>query len=242
MSKREQNISGKDMSMALFVIGDPHLSLATGKSMNIFGGWTDYEMRLEKNWRRVVSEDDTVVVAGDISWCMNLEEGLKDFQFLDSLPGRKIILKGNHDYWWATKKKADEFFEKYSLNTLNILHNNTYTAGDFAICGTRGWFFDAESDADKKVVLREAGRLRASIKAAKETGLEPVVFLHYPPANLTQKCDEIYDVLIEEGITRCYYGHLHSYSHNGALNGMSDGIRFSLISSDFLEFCPALVY
>lgn len=230
------------MFMALFAIGDPHLSIATGKSMNIFGGWTDYEQRLEKNWRRLITDDDTVVLAGDISWCMNLEEGLADFRFLDSLPGRKIILKGNHDYWWATKKKSDEFFEKHSLTTLNILHNNAYTAGDFAICGTRGWFFDAESDADKKVVLREAGRLKMSIQAAKETGLEPVVFLHYPPLNLTQKCDEIYNVLVEEKISRCYYGHLHSYSHAGAFNGVSDGIRFSLISSDFLAFCPALVY
>lgn len=237
-----QIIFGKDMFMALFAIGDPHLSIATGKSMNIFGGWTDYEQRLEKNWRRLVTDDDTVVLAGDISWCMNLEEGLADFRFLDSLPGRKIILKGNHDYWWATKKKSDEFFEKHSLTTLNILHNNAYTAGDFAICGTRGWFFDAESDADKKVVLREAGRLKMSIQAAKETGLEPVVFLHYPPLNLTQKCDEIYNVLVEEKISRCYYGHLHSYSHAGAFNGVSDGIRFSLVSSDFLAFCPALVY
>lgn len=234
-------IFGKDIFMALFAIGDPHLSLATGKSMNVFNGWSDYEKRLENNWRRLVSDDDTVVVAGDVSWCMDLEQGLEDFKFLDSLPGRKIILKGNHDYWWSTKKKADEFFEKHSLNTLNILHNNAYTAGNFAICGTRGWFFDAESDADKKVVLREAGRLRASIKAAKETGLEPVVFLHYPPISLTQRCDEIYGVLTEEKITRCYYGHLHSYSHTGAFIGESDGIRFSLISSDFLQFCPALV-
>ena len=228
--------------MALFAIGDTHLSLATGKSMNIFGGWSDYEQRLETNWRRLITDSDTVVIAGDISWCMNLEQGLKDFEFLNSLPGRKIILKGNHDYWWATKKKADEFFSKHSFDTLNILHNNTYTAGDFAICGTRGWFFDAESDADKKVVLREAGRLRASIAAAKETGLEPVVFLHYPPLSITQKCDEIYNVLVEEKITRCYYGHLHSYSHNGAFIGECEGIRFSLISSDFLQFCPALVY
>lgn len=228
--------------MALFAIGDPHLSIATGKSMNIFGGWADYEQRLENNWRRVVAESDTVVLAGDISWCMNLEEGLEDFKFLDSLPGKKIILKGNHDYWWATKKKADDFFEKHSLSTLNILHNNAYACGDFAICGTRGWFFDAENDADKKVVKREAGRLKTSIRAAKETGLEPVVFLHYPPLSTTRKCDEIYNVLLEEKITRCYYAHLHSYSHTGAFIGINDEIRFSLISSDFLEFCPALIY
>ncbi len=227
--------------MALFAIGDPHLSISTGKSMNIFGGWNDYEKRLESNWKHLVREGDTVVIAGDVSWCMNLEDGLADFRFLDSLPGRKIILKGNHDYWWATKKKADEFFEKYSLNSLNILHNNTYEADGVAICGTRGWFFDAESDADKKVVLREAGRLKMSIEAAKATGLEPVVFLHYPPLSRDRKCDEIYNVLLEENIKRCYYGHLHSYSHANAFNGECDGIHFQLISSDFLGFCPTLV-
>ena len=228
--------------MALFVIGDTHLSLATGKTMQIFNGWTDYEERLEKNWKRIVSANDTVVIAGDVSWAMNLEEGKADFEFLNSLPGRKLLMKGNHDYWWSTKKKADEFFAANSFDTLNILHNNTYTCGNIAVCGTRGWFFDAESDADKKVVTREAGRLKASIAAAKETGLEPVVFLHYPPLNASQKCDEIYNVLIDEGIKRCYYGHLHSYSHASAFNGISDGIRFSLISSDFLEFCPVPVY
>lgn len=227
--------------MALFAIGDTHLSIATGKSMDIFGGWSDYEKRLESNWKRLVRPEDTVVIAGDISWCMNLEEGLADFRFLDSLPGRKIILKGNHDYWWATKKKADEFFQKYSFDSLNILHNNAYESDGVAICGTRGWFFDAESDADKKVVLREAGRLKMSIDAARATGLEPVVFLHYPPLNRDRKCDEIYNVLVEEKIKRCYYGHLHSYSHATAFNGESDGIQFRLISSDFLGFCPALV-
>lgn len=227
--------------MALFAIGDTHLSISTGKSMDIFGGWNDYEKRLESNWKRLIRPEDTVVIAGDISWCMNLEEGLADFRFLDSLPGKKIILKGNHDYWWATKKKADEFFQKYSLDSLNILHNNAYEADGVAICGTRGWFFDAENDADKKVVLREAGRLKMSIDAARATGLEPVVFLHYPPLSQDRKCDEIYNVLVEENIKRCYYGHLHSYSHANAFNGERDGIRFQLISSDFLGFCPALV-
>lgn len=228
--------------MALFAIGDTHLSLSTGKSMNVFGGWTDYEKRLESNWRRLIREDDTVVIAGDISWCMDLEQGVADFAFLDSLPGKKLLMKGNHDYWWSTKKKADEFFAKHEFTSLNILFNNAYAVGNIAVCGTRGWFFDAEKDADKKIVLREAGRLRRSIEEAKKTGLEPVVFLHYPPLSQTQKCGEIYDVLLEEGIKRCYYAHLHSYSHATAFTGVSNGIRFSLISSDFLGFCPELVY
>jgi predicted phosphohydrolase len=224
--------------MALYVIGDPHLSISTGKKMDIFGGWEDYEQRLEKNWNALVDPQDTVVLAGDISWCMDMEQGLEDFRFLDNLPGRKIILKGNHDYWWATKKKADEFFAKHSLDSLHILHNNAYECGGIAVCGTRGWFFDAEADADKKIVLREAGRLRMSIAEAKKTGKEPVVFLHYPPVTQDNKCDEIYDVLVEEGIRRCYYGHLHSYSHQTAFCGVSDGIEFHLISADYLKFIP----
>ena len=226
----------------LYTIADTHLSISTGKTMNIFNGWTDYEQRLEKNWRHLVTDNDTVVIPGDISWCMNMDEGYEDFKFLDSLPGRKIILKGNHDYWWQTKKKADDFFQKNNFTTLNILHNNAYTCGNIAICGTRGWFFDAEDDENKKVVLREAGRLRASITEAKKTGLEPVVFLHYPPVSRDRQCEEIYNVLLEEGIKRCYYGHLHSYAHATAVTGKNkDGITFSLISGDFLEFCPLLV-
>ena len=228
--------------MALFVIADTHLSLSTGKTMSVFNGWSDYEARLEKNWRAVVGDSDTVVIPGDISWCMNMEKGLEDFRFLNYLPGRKILMKGNHDYWWSTKKKADEFFEKYELNSLNILHNNTYTEGNIAIAGSRGWFFDAESDSDKKVLMREVGRIKKSIDEAKKTGLEPVVFLHYPPLTLMQKCDEIYNILVEEKIKRCFYGHLHSYSHQFAFNGYSDGIDFSLVSADYLGFCPMPVY
>lgn len=228
--------------MALFAIADTHLSLSTGKTMTVFNGWSDYQQRLEKNWKKVVGENDTVVIAGDISWSMDMDEGVEDFRFLDSLPGRKIILKGNHDYWWATRKKADAFFEKNNFSTLNILNNNAFTEGNLAICGTRGWFFDAESDADRKVLLREVGRLKASIAAARETGCEPVVFLHYPPVTVNERCDEIYNVLVEEKISRCYYGHLHSYSHAFAFNGVSDGVKFELVAADYLGFCPVPVY
>ncbi len=228
--------------MSLFVIADTHISLSTGKSMSVFDGWSDYEQRLKKNWEALVGEDDTVVIPGDVSWSLDMNEGKKDFEFLDSLPGRKLLMKGNHDYWWSTKRKADIFFEENGFSTLNILHNNTYEVGNIAVCGTRGWFFDAESDADRKVLLREVGRLKASIAAAKQTGKEPVCFLHYPPLTLQQRCDEIYNVLVEEGIKRCYYGHLHSYSHAFAFNGESDGVRFSLVSADYLGFCPVPVF
>ena len=225
--------------MALYVIGDPHLSISTGKSMNIFPGWDDYEKRLKANWERLVEPEDTVVVAGDISWCMDMDEGVEDFRFLHNLPGRKIILKGNHDYWWSTKKKADEFFERNSFDTLHILHNNTYTCGGIAVCGTRGWFYDAENDENtEKIILREAARLRTSIKAGRELGGEPVVFLHYPPVSKTQACQPIVDVLKEENIKHCYYAHLHSASAYNSFNGEMDGIKYELLSADYLKFCP----
>ena len=225
--------------MSLFAIADPHLSFNTSKPMDV--GWADYTARLEKNWRELVGPEDTVVIAGDISWGMDLREAAADFAFLDRLPGRKILMKGNHDYWWTTRKKMDAFLRERGLSTLHILHNDAYTAGDVAVCGSRGWFFDAGDAADQKVLLREAGRLRASIQAAKKTGLEPVAFLHYPPVCGGQVCEEIFSVLREEGIRRCYYGHLHGPGIRYAFQGEKDGVRLKLISCDALAFCPLLV-
>lgn len=225
--------------MSLYAIGDTHLSFGTDKPMDIFRGWQNFEERLEKNWNSLVTENDTVVVAGDISWAMNIEGAKEDFRFLDKLNGRKLIMKGNHDYWWSTKKKADTFFEENGFGTLDILFNNAYRFGDVSVCGTRGWFYDGEKD--NKVLLREAGRLRMSINEAKKLGGEPVVFLHYPPLNQEKVCEEIYSVLVEEGIKRCYYAHLHGASQNFAFTGERDGIKFSLISGDFLNFCPKLI-
>lgn len=227
--------------MSLFAIGDTHLSFFSDKPMGIFPGWEDYEERLEKNWNRVVGNDDTVVIAGDISWALKLEDTLEDFRFIDSLNGKKIIMKGNHDYWWSTKTKAEKFFAENGIESISILFNNAYRVGDVSVCGTRGWFFDCEKSEDRKVLLREAGRLRTSVAQAKELGGEPVVFLHYPPVSLTQTCDEIYDILVEEKIPRCYYGHLHGDAVNWAYNGERDGVRFGLISADHLGFCPKLI-
>ena len=225
--------------MSLYAIGDTHLSFGSNKPMDIFRGWQNFEERLEKNWNNLVTDDDTVIIAGDISWAMNLEGAKEDFRFLDKLKGKKLIMKGNHDYWWSTKKKADTFFEENGFSTLGILFNNAYRFGDISVCGTRGWFYDGEKD--NKVLLREAGRLRMSIEEAKKLGGEPVVFLHYPPLNQEAVCEEIYSVLVEEGIKRCYYAHLHGPSQNFAFTGERDGIKFSLISGDFLNFCPKLV-
>lgn len=227
--------------MSLFAIADTHLSLGTDKPMDIFKGWSGYVDKLRENWESIVSDSDTVVIAGDISWGMSLDGALDDFRFIDSLPGQKIILKGNHDYWWTTMRKMETFLNQNEMNTIRFLHNNTITVGDIAVCGSRGWFFDAEESADNKVLLREAGRLRTSINLAKETGLEPVVFLHYPPITQNMVCEEIYNVLLETGVRRCYYGHLHGPSMTRSINSVRDGIEFALISCDFLAFAPKLV-
>ncbi len=227
--------------MSLFAIADTHLSLGTDKPMDIFKGWSGYVDKLRENWESTVSDSDTVVIAGDISWGMSLDGALDDFRFIDSLPGQKIILKGNHDYWWTTMRKMETFINQNEMNTIRFLHNNTITVGDIAVCGSRGWFFDAEESADNKVLLREAGRLRTSINLAKETGLEPVVFLHYPPITQNMVCEEIYNVLLETGVRRCYYGHLHGPSMTRSINSVRDGIEFALISCDFLAFAPKLV-
>jgi len=224
--------------LALFVIADLHLSLSVDKPMDIFGGWDDYMSKIEYNWKNLVKDKDTVVIPGDISWGMNFIDSLKDFQFLDSLPGRKIILKGNHDYWWNTKSKMEKFFIENNLTTLNILHNNHYSYENIGICGTRGWINETSAPADKKVLAREAGRLSASIESALKENLTPVVFLHYPPIYANEYNYDILEVLHKYGIKKCFYGHIHGRGHNFAINGTRDGIDYKLVASDYLQFCP----
>ena len=194
--------------MALFVLGDTHLSLGASKPMDIFPGWNDYVERLEKNWRKLIKPEDTIVLAGDISWAMRLTDTRKDFEFLQSLPGQKIIMKGNHDYWWSTVNKMNAYLKAEGFDTLHILHNNSYSVEGYALCGTRGWLFDAGEAHDEKVMNREIGRLRMSLDAA-EPGLEKLVFLHYPPVYTGTSAPEIVATLKEYSIRTCYYGHLH---------------------------------
>ena len=228
--------------MSLFVIGDLHLSLGEDKPMDVFSGWNDYVQRLENNWRRLITDDDTVVIAGDISWAMKLEETLTDFRFIHSLPGKKLLLKGNHDYWWATKKKMDEFISVNHLDSLSILFNNAFRVGEYAVCGTRGWFLENEAPEDIKVLNREVGRLKMSLEQAKKLGGEPVVFLHYPPYYRGLECSEMMDVLLEYGVKKCYYGHIHGKKNfRLAFEGEYREINFRLISGDKVEFVPVLV-
>lgn len=227
--------------MSLFVMGDLHLSLGCDKPMDIFRGWQDYMSRIEKNWRAVVSVEDTVVIPGDLSWGMSLEGAKEDFAFLHALPGKKLVCKGNHDYWWTTRAKMDRFLEENGFDSIRIVHNDAVPVGNITVCGTRGWFYDAEKDVDKKILRREVGRLTTSIEAAEAIGGEPVVFLHYPPVYMDAVCEEILQVLVEKKIRRCYYGHLHGATIHRATNGEAFGIQFALVSADSLQFCPVIV-
>lgn len=224
--------------MSLFAIADTHLSLASDKPMDIFGGWENYVERLTDNWNALVKNDDTVVIAGDISWAMNLEQTKTDFSYLNNLPGRKIIMKGNHDYWWTTMTKMNNFLSEQNFNTLEILHNNCCQYEEYGICGTRGWINEPNVEFDAKVLAREAQRLETSIKAALAKELKPIVFLHYPPIYAGSCNYDILDVLYKYKIRDCYYGHLHGKSCDYAINGERDGINFRLISCDFLQFKP----
>jgi predicted phosphohydrolase len=228
--------------MSLFAIADLHLSLGCDKPMDVFEGWQDYTAKLEKNWRSIVKDEDTVVIAGDISWAMKLEDTARDFEFIHSLPGKKLILKGNHDYWWSTKKKIDEYLHSHGFYSIQIIHNNAVVVGDAAVCGTRGWLYNSESEEDIKIVNREVGRLNASIDDALRQGGEPIVFLHYPPVYDESECTEILDVLKKRGIKQCYFGHIHgSQAAKRAITGEYDGIKMRLISCDYADFTPILV-
>lgn len=227
--------------MSLYAIADLHLSLSSGKPMNIFPGWDNHVERLEKNWQATVSPDDTVVVPGDISWAINFEEAKADFDFINRLNGHKVIMKGNHDYWWNSMAKMNRFLEENGFDTITIVHNNYYPYGEYGICGTRGWINDTDEPADAKVLTREAGRLEASIKAALADEKKPIVFLHYPPIFANDYNREILDVLFRYDIKTCYYGHLHGNAHRYAVCGEVDGINYQLIAGDFVQFCPKLI-
>ena len=223
-------------------MGDLHLSLSSDKSMDIFGGWENYVERIKDNWNREVSPEDTVVVPGDISWAMSLKEAEADFRFIHELPGRKIILKGNHDYWWTTAAKMNNFLAENGFDSIFILHNNHYAYENYGICGTRGWINDDTEPADAKVLAREANRLEASISSAESAGLEPLVFLHYPPLYGNEYNPDLLEVMYRHNIKRCWYGHIHGRKgHQNAVNGERDGIVFQLVSADYVQFCPVKI-
>ncbi len=227
--------------MALYAIGDLHLCLGAPKPMDIFGGeWVGYMDKL-KDGLSVIQEEDTTVLLGDLSWALSLEEAKDDFAFINEIPGRKIILKGNHDYWWSTAAKFHKFCEENGFTNMEILNNNHFLYADYAICGTRGWFYEEDRSApgDEKVFRRELIRLESSLKSAGE--LQKIVFLHYPPYYKGYRCEEILQLLNKYEVRRCFYGHLHGPSHALALEGLWDGVDYRLVSADKISFCPVKV-
>ena len=221
--------------MSIFAISDLHLSFGAEKPMDIFKGWDNYTARLEANWRRIVKEDDTVVLPGDLSWGLKIEETLPDFKFLENLPGKKLLLKGNHDLWWSTAKKIHEFLDKNDIKSVEIIFNNCAVCEGYAIAGTRGWFYDDKTD--KKVLAREAGRLNTSLTEAEKTGLPILTFLHYPPVYNDSVCDEIFSVLKDHNVKTVYYGHIHGLGYINAIKEY-DGVNLKLISCDCIDFTP----
>ena len=227
--------------MAVFTIADLHLSFGTDKPMQVFAGWHDYEDRLKSNWLDTVSDNDTVVIVGDISWAMNLEQALPDFKFIDLLPGEKLIIKGNHDYWWTTVKKMNSFLSANELNSIKFLHNNSYERDGIAICGTRGWLYNQPTAEDKKLFDRELIRLEASLKDSEGFEGEKVAFLHYPPVFGGVACLEISDLLEKYGVKRCYFGHIHTKTSEVKEGFVYRGIVYKLISSVCADFAPVKV-
>ena len=227
--------------MALYAIGDLHLCLGAPKPMDIFGGaWVGYMDKLKEGVSRITPEDTTILL-GDLSWALDMDHATEDFAWINQIPGKKIILKGNHDYWWSTVAKFNKFCEANGFTDMHLLNNNCFEYGDWAICGTRGWFFEEERHGahDEKVFKRELCRLEASLKAAGEK--PKMVFLHYPPRYKGYECREILDLFQQYGVRRCYYGHLHGGSHKLAMEGLWDNVEYRLVAADYIGFIPQTV-
>ena len=238
--------------MAIFVMADLHLDIKSNeKSMEVFGNrWKDYVKKIQKNWSRLVTDEDTVVIPGDISWALTLENAKEDLLWINALPGRKILMKGNHDFWWSTASKMGKFFAEHGIDRIELLNNNALEAEEYILAGSRGWFTDramqtATQTVDyEKIINREVIRLRMSLDAAKrlreETGKEILVFLHFPPIWSDFRCEEILSLLREYSIRRCYFGHIHGcYTAGGVFR--QDGVEFRMISADYLDFVPQIV-
>lgn len=234
--------------MSIYVIADLHLSFSQNKPMDIFGdNWENHAEKIKENWIKKVKADDYVILPGDFSWATYIEDTKLDFSYLNSLPGKKILLKGNHDYWWTTLASMRKFVKENEFENIDFLYNNSYLIEDKIIVGTRGWnVFDSEND--KKMIKRETARLELSIKDGIQkygNEREIIAFLHYPPItqNNLNKLEnrEFINMLKKYNIKRCYYGHLHGQSHKDAVVGIIDGIEYKLISADYLNFDLQLI-
>ena len=236
--------------MSIYVIGDLHLPFGIDKPMDIFGGkWEGYTDKLKEDWIQKIKPDDTVILAGDFSWATYLKDTYKDFEYINNLPGKKIMLKGNHDYWWTTVKNMKKYLEENSFNNIEFLHNNSFYIENKLIVGTRGWsLLDTENSL--KMIKRETLRLELSIKdAINKYGedKEIIAIMHYPPIHKNKMKNEytydseFLDIMKKYNVKKCYYGHLHGNSHQEAVEGNIDGIDFYLISGDYLGFKLKLI-
>lgn len=232
--------------MAVFVLADLHLSFSTNKPMNVFGSlWDNHTEKLEEYWNYMVMPEDTVIVPGDISWAMKIEDAVEDFRFINSLNGSKIIMKGNHDYWWQSMKKLNEFVAEHSFDTISFLHNSAIVVEDIIVCGSRGWSCESSPSAeDRKIIAREAIRFDLSITEAKKLNAdqsrEMVAFSHYPVLFPGEETSPILEVLVKHGIKRLFYGHLHGVRESQLIK-RAGGVELELISADFRHFTPVRV-
>ncbi len=221
--------------MALWTIGDLHLAHSTDKPMDVFGErWSGHSDKIKKFWLENVRQDDVIVIPGDVSWAINLTEATEDFLYLHHLPGKKILLKGNHDYWWETVTKMNRFLAEIGVDSIHFLQNDHFVYGDYAICGTRGWMLEGEDH--QKMIDREAKRLELSLSSAPEE-MQKIVFLHYPPIYQDEICQPMIDLMKQYDVKKCFYGHLHGISIKNAVVGEKYGINFSIVSADSLDFC-----
>jgi uncharacterized protein len=232
--------------MSIYALSDLHLAFGIDKPMDIFGGnWENYMEKTEENWCKTVKDNDYVIIPGDISWATYIEQAVRDFAFIDSLPGRKIISKGNHDYWWSTMNKLEKFINVNNFNSIYFLHNNSYMAENVAICGTKGWLCpngENFTKEDEKIFQRELIRLELSLKSIKKNKVEKIITaIHYPPFNLPQKITGFIEIMVKYDVDICIYGHLHGEKQKNAVTGKHWGMEFKLVSADFLNFTPVFL-
>ena len=230
--------------MSIYVIGDLHLSFKENKPMDIFGSnWEGHFEKIRKDWNLKVKENDLVVLPGDFSWATYLKDTDEDFRYLNNLPGKKLLLKGNHDYWWTTLTSMRKFLEENDFKDIDFIHNNSFEFENKIIVGTRGWSKLEGTADDEKIIKREALRLELSIKSGIENfgnDKEIIAFMHYPPiskANLiNNELSDFAKIMKKYNIKKCFYGHLHSTSIKEAVEGNHFGIDFKLVSADGLDF------
>lgn len=230
--------------MSIYTIADLHLSFDKNKPMDIFGdNWSGHEERIRTNWLKKVKEEDIVVLPGDFSWATYLENAKLDFEYLNNLPGKKIMLKGNHDYWWTTVSNMKKFLLENNFTNIEFLYNNSFEFENKILCGTRGWSIGDDIETDKKLLKRELIRLQLSLEdGVKKYGenKEIIVFMHYPPITMAKVIanqeTEFIELMKKYNVKRCYYGHLHGASIHEAIEGEYSGIEFKLVSADGINF------